>query len=173
MCGGEVEIENCKPNHIKPFLDLVVNNTCKINVGSDKIIVQAKEKLYGFGKVETMPYPFFPTDLQQPLSALASICKGNTIIVENLFENRFNHIPMLAKMGAKVVVKDRTAIIEGVSELFGATVDILDLRGGASLVLAGLYANGYTTCLNVGLIDRGYYKMEQKLLALGADIKRV
>ena len=173
MCGGEVEIENSNFLHIEPVLDLVNNNGCKIFTSSDKIVVKSESRPNGFKKIETMPYPFFPTDLQQPFSALASVCSGNTLIVENLFENRFNHIPELIKMGARITIKDRTAFIEGVDELYGASVFAPDLRGGVALVLAGLSANGYTTISNIELIDRGYFKLEEKLTLLGADIKRI
>ena len=173
ICGGEIEITNVNPNHISPILDLVLNNACKINVSGDKICVKANQRLNGFGKVETLPYPFFPTDLAQPLSALACTAKGNTLIVENLFESRFKHIPELVKMGATITLKDRTSFIEGTDELFGATVNATDLRGGIALVLAGLGANGYTTITNASVIDRGYYKIEEKLSRLGASIARV
>lgn len=172
IAGGEVEIENVNSDHIQPILDLLYNNTCKINLIGDKMIVNSQGVFNGFGKIETLPYPFFPTDLQQPFSALASICNGNTIIVENLFENRFKHIPELIKMGAKITVKDRTCFIEGQKELYGASVNAPDLRGGVALVLAGLRANGYTTISNIDLIDRGYYKLEEKLTMLGASIIR-
>lgn len=173
MCGGEVELENVNTNHIKPLLELVEDNACKISANGDIISIKALGKPNGLGKVETMPYPFFPTDLQQPISAYACICNGNTIIVENLFENRFNHLSELVKMGANVTIKDRTAVIEGTNELYGASVTAPDLRGGACLVLAGLAANGYTTISNIELIDRGYYKIENQFAALGADIKRI
>ena len=173
LTGGEVVIKNVNCKHIASVLDLVQNNTCKINVENDKITIEAKQRLNGFGKVETMPYPFFPTDLGQPFSALASVCDGNTILVENLFENRFKHIPELSKMGANITIKDRTAIIEGTCELYGASVEASDLRGGIALVMAGLGASGYTTISNIELIDRGYYKIEEKLSSIGADIKRI
>lgn len=173
ICGGEVELTNCRPKHIKSLLDIVPKSACKIAVSDDKIKIRSGTRMSGLGKIETMPYPFFPTDLSQPLSALASVAKGNTIIVENLFENRFNHVPELVKMGAKITVKDRAILIEGQKELFGANVDALDLRGGAALVLAGLCANGYTSISNVNIIDRGYYKIEQKLSMLGAKIERI
>ena len=173
MTGGEVEFCNVNASHIKPILQLIDNNGCKIRTVGDKIILNAVGRPYGMGKIETMPYPFFPTDLQQPFMSVASIAKGNTIIVENLFENRFNQVAELIKMGAKITVKDRTAIVEGVEKLYGASVTVPDLRGGAGLVLAGLAAEGYTTISGIDLIDRGYFKMEEKLSALGASIKRV
>ncbi len=173
IAGGEVEIINARADHVKPLINILSNSACKIVQNNDKLIVKAKTKTKGLGKIETLPYPFFPTDLGQPLSALASILDGNTIIVENLFENRFNHVPELVKMGAKMTVKDRSCIIEGKKELFGANVDAPDLRGGVALVLAGLVATGYTTVNNVELIDRGYFKLEDKLSALGANIVRI
>ena len=173
ICGGEVEIQNINPEHIRPILDLLNNNTCKIYESSDKMVIEASGRLNGFGKIETMPYPFFPTDLQQPFCALSSVCNGNTVIVENLFENRTKHVPELSKMGAKIIVKDRAILIEGTEELFGASVVASDLRGGASLVLAGLKATGYTTISNIHFIDRGYYMLDKKLASIGAEITRI
>ena len=172
ICGGEVEILNTKRKHIQPLIDLVKNNGCKIVASGDKIVVKGTGRPNGLGKIETMPYPFFPTDLSQPMSVLAALSNGNTMVVENLFENRFKHVPELIKMGAKITIKDRTAFIEGVEHLYGANVIAPDLRGGAALVLAGLVAKGYTTISNIDLIDRGYYKLEEKLSGIGADIKR-
>ena len=102
-----------------------------------------------------------------------TISKGTSVMIENVFETRFKHIPELIKMGANILVKDRTAIVAGVDKLYGANVNAADLRGGVGLVLAGLVAEGYTTVNNVGLIDRGYYKFENQLNLLGADIKRI
>lgn len=168
--GGMVEVENVKVEHIKPILELVSNNGCKIIKGSDKIIIEAFGRPNGFGKIETMPYPFFPTDLAQPMSAIASLANGNTILTENLFEGRFKHIPELVKMGANIIVKDRTAFIEGIENLYGASVVATDLRGGASLVLAALGAEGYTTISNASIINRGYYNLHKKLNNIGASI---
>lgn len=173
ICGGEIELGNICSKHIKPILDLVSNNACKICLYGDKMLIKRQARPKGFGKIETMPYPFFPTDLQQPFCTLASLARGNTIIVENLFENRFNHVPELIKMGAKITIKDRTAVIEGVSNLYGANVEAPDLRGGVALVLAGLGADGYTTIANAQIINRGYYNLAQKLNYLGANIKLI
>ena len=173
LCGGEVEVINANGEHISPLVELLKNNSCNIRVKSDRIIVTAKRRAKCFGKIETLPYPHFPTDLQQPLSCVACVAKGTTIITENLFESRFKHVPELVKMGAKINICDSSIIIDGVKELFGAEVVAPDLRGGAALVMAGLVANGYTTVKNVNLIDRGYFALEQKLSMLGADIKRL
>ena len=173
IAGGEIEIDNVNANHISALLYLLKNNSCKLNIKGDKIVVSKKRRLNNFGKVETLPYPHFATDLQQPLTVVATLCKGTTIITENMFESRFKHVPELVKMGAKINVCDSSMVIEGASELYGAEVEAYDLRGGASLVLAGLGANGYTTIKNINYIDRGYFKLEEKLQNLGADIKRI
>lgn len=172
MCGGEIEISNAKPKHITSLLEILKNSSCNIKIKGDRIKVMAKGRLKSFGKVETLPYPHFPTDLQQPLSSLACIAKGTTIITENLFESRFKHVPELVKMGAKINICDSSMVIQGVKELYGAEVTATDLRGGIALVLAGLKASGYTTVKNIDLIDRGYYKLEDTLCTLGADVTR-
>ncbi len=172
VAGGEIEICNIKTEHISSVIALLKNNSCKLHINGDKMIVSKKGRLKNLGKVETLPYPHFATDLQQPLTTVATLCKGTTIITENMFEGRFKHVPELVKMGAKINICDSSLVVQGVSELFGAEVEVFDLRGGASLVLAGLGANGYTTVKNAGFVDRGYYKIEQKLTDLGADIVR-
>ena len=120
-----------------------------------------------------MPYPGFPTDLQAQTMALQTVSKGTCIFTENLFEMRYKHVPELIKMGAKIKIKDRVAIVDGVDRLYGAEVNCYDLRGGAALTLAGLVADGYTTLNDIRHIDRGYYKLEEALSSLGADIKRL
>ena len=173
MCGGELEIENVNYNHILPFYNLVLNNACNVKAYNDKIVVSCNRRLKAFGKIETLPYPPFPTDLQQPICALACVCKGTTIIVENMFENRFNHVQELIKMGANISVKDRVCVAVGVKTIYGSEVSAQDLRGGVCLVLAGLRAEGYTTICNANIIDRGYFQLENKLAQIGANIKRI
>ncbi|MBR0136227.1 MAG: UDP-N-acetylglucosamine 1-carboxyvinyltransferase, partial [Clostridia bacterium] len=123
--------------------------------------------------IKTLPYPGFPTDLQQPMMALLTLSKGNSYIVENIFEDRFNHVPELIRMGASINVNGRTATIEGVEKIYGANVRATDLRAGAALIIAALAAEGTTIVRNIHFIDRGYEHFEQKLRALGADIERV
>ena len=173
MTGGEIEVENINVDYISPLIFMLKNNSCKVHIKGDKMIVSKKTRLKSFDKVETLPYPHFPTDLQQPITSVATLCKGTTIITENMFENRFKHVPELIKMGAKINVCKSSIIVEGVPELFGAQVEAPDLRGGACLVLAGLSALGYTTVKNVNLIDRGYFQLENQLKMVGADIKRI
>jgi len=172
IAGGKLHIKNAKKEHLGSLIDILRNNSCNIDVKNDMIKIEKLGRQKGFGKIETMPYPFFPTDLQQQLTSLACVSDGSTIIVENLFENRFKQTFELVKMGAKIVVKDRVASIEGVNRLFGAEVNATDLRGGVSLVMAGLCAGGYTKVNNCDIIDRGYFKLEEKLSSLGALVLR-
>ena len=123
--------------------------------------------------IETMPYPGFPTDLQAPVTALACISEGSTVIVENLFETRFKHVPELIRMGADITVRGRAAFVRGVPVLHGADVVAGDLRGGAALTLAALSAEGMSTVTDLSHIDRGYSEFEYKLSALGAKIRRI
>lgn len=172
IAGGKLHIKNAKIEHLGSLIDILRNNSCNIDFKNDIIKVESLGRQKGFGKIETMPYPFFPTDLQQQLTSLACVSDGSTVIVENLFENRFKQTFELIKMGAKIVVKDRIASIEGVRKLYGAEVNATDLRGGVSLVMAGLCAGGYTKVNNCDIIDRGYFKLEEKLNSIGAFVKR-
>lgn len=173
MSDGNIQIENFKEEHNGALLEKIKNSSCKIKVKNDILTLKTDGKIKSIHKVETSPYPGFPTDLQAQTLALMTISKGTSVMIENVFETRFKHIPELIKMGANILVKDRTAIVAGVDKLYGANVNAADLRGGVGLVLAGLVAEGYTTVNNVGLIDRGYYKFENQLNLLGADIKRI
>ena len=123
-------------------------------------------------KIITQPYPGFPTDAQAPFTSLACVARGTTVIVENIFESRFKHIPELVRMGARIRSEGRVAVIDGVERLYGAEVISPDLRGGAALVLAGICAQGVTTVKNTRFIDRGYEDFENILCMLNADIKR-
>ena len=172
-CGGEIALDNVKRETVSPVLSKIQNSNCKITYESDKLYLSSNGKLSAVQKIETAPFPGFPTDMQAQMLATLATAKGTSIIVENLFENRFKHVPELIKMGAKITVKDNIAVVEGVENLSGASVTTCDLRGGAALVLAGLKADGYTTIDNANLIDRGYFKIEDDLGLLGAKIKRI
>ena len=117
-----------------------------------------------------MPYPGFPTDMQSIMATTFTTAKGTTIIVENIFENRYKYVQELNKMGAKITVEGKSAIIRGTRKLYAATVKAADLRGGAALVLAGLSAKGTTVIENIEYILRGYEKFEDKLSKIGVDI---
>ena len=172
MTGGEIELKNFKAEHNLALLEKVKNSACSIDVKNDILTLKSDHRLKSIHEIETSPYPGFPTDLQAQMVALQSISRGTSVMVENLFETRYKHIPELVKMGARITVKDRTAIIRGVEKLYGAEVNASDLRGGAALVMAGLVAEGYTTVNKVNHIDRGYYKLDEMLSSLGAEITR-
>ncbi len=173
MCGGDVLLNGAKAEHLRALIDKIDKSACMIEVKNDKIRVKSDARPIAVGKLETSVYPGLPTDLQAQLLALATISEGSSMIVENVFESRFKHVPELIKMGADVHVKDRVAFVRGVKHLYGASVSGMDLRGTASLVLAGLVADGYTMISNVHHIDRGYKNIEIELSKLGADIKRI
>ncbi|MBE7075875.1 MAG: UDP-N-acetylglucosamine 1-carboxyvinyltransferase [Clostridiales bacterium] len=173
MCGGDVLLDGAIAEHNECLLALLNQTACQIDVLGDKIRLRADKRLSSISEIKTMPYPFFPTDLQAQMMALQTVCEGASVIYETMFENRFGQVMELKKMGADIVVKGQTALIKGVKTLYGADVFATDLRAGASLVLAGLKAEGYTTVHNIEFIDRGYEKIEEKYSLLGADIKRI
>ncbi|CAB1254862.1 UDP-N-acetylglucosamine 1-carboxyvinyltransferase [Clostridium sp. MT-14] len=171
-CGGEVEIQNIIPKHLESISAKLIEMGAQVIEDGDSITVKSNGKLKGVN-IKTQPYPGFPTDVQQPLSALLTVAKGRSIINESIWESRFKHVDELKKMGANIKVEGRTAIIDGVSKLSGAVVKATDLRAGAAMVIAGLIAEGTTEVLSIEHIDRGYPNIEDKFKALGADIKRV
>lgn len=173
LCGGEVEINGIEEENISSLLHKLRENGCKIHIKNDKIILRRISPLLANKLIQTSPFPGFPTDLQAPMLALNTVANGTCVVEENLFETRFHHVPELKKMGADVVVKDRTAIVRGVSELHAAEVFSKDLRGGAALVIAALRAQGVSRVMNCSFIDRGYAFLEDKFNALGAKVERV
>ena len=172
MCGGEIALKNADADNISSLLHKLCEISCKISTKDDKIYIRSGRRLSP-KLVETSPYPGFPTDLQAPMTALACICEGSTVIVENLFETRFKHVPELIRMGADVTVRGRSAFVRGVGSLKGADVVAGDLRGGAALTLAAISAEGLSTVTDLSHIDRGYSDFEYKLRGLGARIRRV
>lgn len=170
LTGGEVLLKGANGNHLNALFSKIQKWDCKIISNSGNIFISASGKRGELGIIETKPYPGFPTDLQAQICVLGALANGSTMIVENLFETRYKHLPELQKMGAKVKVKDRIAVFNGVKDLYGASVNAYDLRGGAGLVLAGLVAKGLTEVNNLHFIERGYENLESKLRSLGADI---
>ena len=173
---GDVIINNVIPTHLEAISAKLME--CGVTVtegddGRDFFIRVSADKRPRAVNIKTLPYPGFPTDLQQPMMAYLTRAKGNSFIVENIFENRFNHVGELQRMGANIVINDRTAMVEGVEKLFGAPLYASDLRAGAALIVAALSAEGRSEIHNIEYIDRGYEYFEQKLRALGADITRV
>ena len=172
-CGGEVETVGLRANDLRLLLHKLRENGCKIHSKNDKIKIESSGRLRCNRRIETMPFPGFPTDLQAQATALNASCEGGALIVENLFETRFKYVPELQKMGADIEVKDRHAFVRGVPRLHGASVVAGDLRGGAALVIAALGAEGRSEVLDLSHIDRGYADFRGKLHRLGAEIKRV
>jgi len=171
--GGDVIIKNVIPTHLESVSAKLMESGVSVIEGDDGrefyLHVCAKERPRGVN-IKTLPYPGFPTDLQQPMMSLLSTAKGTSTIVENIFEDRFNHVYELKRMGASITLNGRTATIEGVKSLMGAQLFATDLRAGAALVIAGLMAQGNTTVHNIQYIQRGYEYLDYKLRALGADI---
>ncbi|MBM7582505.1 UDP-N-acetylglucosamine 1-carboxyvinyltransferase [Caldicoprobacter guelmensis] len=169
---GDVKITGVIPKHLEAVSAKLLEMGMYVEQGDDYV------RVVGTGRprrvnIKTLPYPGFPTDLQQPMSVLLSVAEGTSIITENVWESRYRHVEELRRMGALIKVEDRNAIIEGVEKLTGAKVEATDLRAGAALVIAGLIADGVTEVTNVKHIDRGYERFEEKLRSLGADIERV
>ncbi len=173
ITGGNVTIKNIIPEHIISIASVLRDIGCQISIKRNDIQMSVGTRLDAIEVVRTLPYPGFPTDMQAQLMTLLSICKGTSIIIETIFESRYKHVDELLKMGANIRIDSRVAVIKGVDSLNGAQVVARDLRGGAALVIAGLAANGETIVTGLEHIDRGYYKIEDKLSALGAKIIRV
>lgn len=170
--GGDILLKNVNSSDFLSVIPIFETAGCEILDGKNSVRLTMNGRPKAIRDIRTMPYPGFPTDAQAPVMAMASIAKGTSVIVENIFESRFKHVGEFKKMGAKINVEGRVAVIDGVSELYGARVSSPDLRGGSALVVAGLAAKGTTTVDCVSHIDRGYEKIEECLKSVGADIKR-
>lgn len=173
IAGGEVTLRNVCVAHLDPVIPAFTEAGCEIITSRDVLTLRRKGVLGPIKCVRTMPYPGFPTDAQAPLMAVMTVANGTSIFIENIFENRYKHASELIRMGAKINIEGRVAVIVGVKKLLGATVESTDLRGGAALVVAALAADGKTEINALRHIDRGYENIEQMLSGLGADIKRV
>ena len=169
MTGGSIRLENVNADHILPVISKLEEAQCKIKSQKNIIEINAPKKIKALDLI-TMPYPGFPTDMQSIFLVMLTIAKGTSIIVENIFENRYKFVPELIRMGAKITVEGKSAIIKGTRKLYGTNVKATDLRGGAALVLAGLIAKGTTFIENIEFILRGYENFDKKLRNLNADI---
>ncbi len=170
--GGDVLVKNIIPKHMESLTAKLIETGAKITELDDAIRVEGTNSLKATN-VQTMPYPGFPTDLQPQMVALLTVAEGLSVMVEGVWDNRFQYTDELIRMGAKINASGKMATIQSVSSLYGAPVTATDLRGGAAVVIAGLMAEGVTEVSNIALIDRGYEKFEEKLRALGAKIERV
>ena len=156
---------------VKYDFDKIYSAFTKISIKCNEIRLKAPLRLRRIDKLITQPYPGFPTDAQAPIMTLTVVADGTSVIVENIFESRFKHVPELLRMGAKITVDGKSAFIEGVEGLKGAPVVANDLRAGAAMVIAGLVASGTTEIEEIHHIQRGYDNIIEKLRSLGADIE--
>ena len=173
ITGGEIVLKRTEPGHISSGLSLLSEMGAEIKCEKNCIALKSGNAIKSVHMIKTMPYPGFPTDIQSPFMALASIADGTSVFVENIFENRFRHVDELVRMGADIKVEGRSAVIRGVRKLYGASVEAYELRGGASLVLAALAADGRTVVSGIEFIDRGYENIEGNLSQCGAKIGRI
>ncbi|TMH35666.1 MAG: UDP-N-acetylglucosamine 1-carboxyvinyltransferase [Betaproteobacteria bacterium] len=170
--GGEVLLRNARADHLATVIAKLREAGIAIEAGDDWIRVKSDRRPRAVG-FTTSEYPAFPTDMQAQFMALDCIAEGSARVTETIFENRFMHVNELVRLGAKIEVDGHTAIVQGVDKLSGATVMATDLRASASLVIAGLVADGETVIDRIYHLDRGYDQMEAKLRAIGADIERI
>ncbi len=170
--GGDVLVDNVIPKHLEAITAKLKEMGVEVTENGESLRIVSSGNLKNIS-IKTLVYPGFPTDLQQPMSSLLTIAKGTGIVTETIFDGRFKHVDELKRMGANIKVEGSVAVIHGVEKLTGAKVVASDLRAGASLVVAALMANGETQIENIQYIDRGYDRLEDKLLSLGANIRRV
>ena len=173
MTGGEITLTNAPESDMVAVTAKLREMGCRVMEEPGRITLAAPRRLRAFAQLQTQPHPGFPTDMQVQMLALLSAAEGTGVITENVFENRFTHAGDLNRMGAHILCTGRTAVVQGVEELYGARVTARDLRGGAALVLAGLRAQGETRVEHAELIDRGYDHLEKQLAGLGARIQRL
>lgn len=173
VSGGEVTIENVVPAHLDIILLKLQEAGVNLEAGDNFLRIKPSANLRAF-RLQTLPYPGFPTDLQAPFGVLATQCLGTTLIQDPLFEGRMGYVSELVKMGANAIVADpHRVVINGPTPLYGQEIKSFDLRAGATLIIAGLIASGETVINEAEIVDRGYERIEERLRELGADIKRV
>jgi UDP-N-acetylglucosamine 1-carboxyvinyltransferase len=168
---GNILLRDCLPEHLDAIIAKLRAAGAEVVPDGDGIRVRAKGDLKPTD-ISTQPYPGFPTDMQAQFMVLMTRARGQSVLSETIFENRYMHVPELQRMGADIVVEGRTAVVRGPTKLAGTTVMATDLRASASLVLAGLVAEGKTDILRIYHLDRGYDRLDRKLRALGADVRR-
>ncbi|MBQ7668100.1 MAG: UDP-N-acetylglucosamine 1-carboxyvinyltransferase [Clostridia bacterium] len=173
MNKGKLCLKNVVIDNIWSIIHKLQETGCECRIiNNDEIYIKAPKKLKAVKMIKTLPYPGFPTDMQSQMVTMLSIASGTSIVIENIFENRYKYIPELTKMGAEITIEGKAAIVKGVDKLNGATVEARELRGGASLVLAGLAADGYTKIEGTKYIERGYEDFTENLKRIGAKIDK-
>ena len=169
---GDITVKNVIPKHLEAISAKLIEIGCEVIEGDDEVRVVGRPKQRSTN-IKTLPYPGFPTDMQPQMAVTLALAEGTSMITESIFENRFKYVDELARMGGNIKVEGNVAVIDGVRGFTGARVESPDLRAGAALVLAGLSAEGYTVVDEIGYIQRGYEKFEEKLQGLGAAIEMV
>ena len=169
---GDITVKNVIPKHLEAISAKLIEIGCEVIEGDDEVRVVGRPKQTSTN-IKTLPYPGFPTDMQPQMAVTLALASGTSMITESIFENRFKYVDELARMGGNIKVEGNVAVIDGVKGFTGARVESPDLRAGAALVLAGLSAEGYTVVDEIGYIQRGYEKFEEKLQGLGAVIEMV
>jgi UDP-N-acetylglucosamine 1-carboxyvinyltransferase len=170
--GGNVRLTKTSAAYLDSVVDKLLDAGCEIATERDAIMIKAPQKLKAVS-IRTAPYPAFPTDMQAQFMAINCVAEGSSVIRETIFENRFMHAVELIRLGADIKIDANNAVVTGVPRLDGATVMATDLRASASLVIAGLVAQGETLIERIYHLDRGYERIEEKLSKLGARVKRV
>lgn len=173
ITGGRVKLKNAVPTHMNSGLAILREMGADIKNDNDGVFLNSSGIINSVPIIKTMPYPGFPTDIQSPFMALATVAQGTSVFVENIFENRFRHVDELIRMGADIKVEGRSAVVRGTHKLYGANVCAQELRGGAALIVAALAAEGKTEITGTEFIDRGYEDIESNLSKCGACIKRI
>lgn len=173
VTGSEIVLKGVICSHLNSVIPVFEEAGCKILCHNGEMKLTSPEKLESMKLIRTMPYPGFPTDAQALLLAMSCVCNGTTVFIENIFENRYRHTSELIRMGASIKTEGKVAVVEGVNNLYGASVEATDLRGAAALVIAGLCADAQSEISGVKYLERGYENLELTLSALGADIKKI
>ena len=169
---GDIMVKNVIPKHLEAITAKLLEAGCEVSEFDDAVRVVGKP-VQRHTDIKTLPYPGFPTDMQPQMAVVLALAEGTSMVTESIFENRFKYVDELTRMGGNIKVEGSVAVIDGVKRLTGAHLNAPDLRAGAALVLAGLAAQGTTEIDEIGYIQRGYERFEEKLQGLGAEIKKV
>lgn len=172
VTGSRLKLEGVIAAHMKPVIAKMKEMGTEIHATGGNVYVTGPQRLQA-ASIQTLAHPGFPTDMQPQMMAMATLAEGTSIIVENLFERRMKAAAELCKMGADITIEGKTATVNGVAGLHGATVQSHDLRAGAALIAAALAAEGETIVENLGIVDRGYWKIAEKLKAIGGEVQRI
>lgn len=173
VTGSRIKLNNIIPSHLETITPVFEEAGCIVKCKGGTMDFKAPDTLHAVKLVRTMPYPGFPTDAQAPIMAMATVAKGTTVFVENIFESRYKHVDELSRLGANIKVEGKVAVVEGVKNLSGASVQAQDLRGAAALLVAALVADGSTEIGGIKYLERGYEDFEVVLGSLGAKVKKI